>query len=251
MPFWEEMRSGYSDFRVNKEKIMKVLKGIVVIVSVIGLITCLSAFAEDINDGWKKVNESEGIVGYTRPSALTSVDEVMALGIVNAPVPVIESLLKDVSAQPEYMFMCSDAFKVELPELQSTEDVSFTYNKTDMPWPVNDRYSIFRANFMIDASTGALRVAVENISVDFDEKDKNAVRMPITIGQCIATPVGENETEVLYQVLADPGGNLPSWLVNMLSKNLGVKTIEGIREMVKKDKYKNADSVVTTTQWIR
>jgi hypothetical protein len=229
---------------------MKIWKAIAV-VSIISLLTCLSASAEEIEGGWKKVNESEGIVGYTRPSAETSVDEVMAIGIVKAPVPVIEALLRDASAQPEYMFMCSEAYTLQLPGLQTTDDIKFVYNKTDMPWPVNDRYAVFRANHMIDASTGAIRVAVQNISVDFDEKDENAVRMPITIGQCIATPMGENETEVLYQVLADPGGNLPSWLINMLSKNLGVKTIEGIREMVKKDKYKNASEVITRTPWVR
>lgn len=224
---------------------------IIFVVSVVVWMCCFSSFAADIGDDWKKVNESEGIVGYTRPAPMTSVDEVMAIGIVKAPVPVIEALLRDASAQPEYMFMCSEAYTLQLPGLQTTEDVKFVYNKTDMPWPVNDRYAVFRANHMIDASTGAIRVAVENISADFDEKDKKAVRMPITIGQCIATPVGENETEVLYQVLADPGGNLPSWLINMLSKNLGVKTIEGIRKMVEKDKYKNASEVITRTPWVR
>jgi len=229
---------------------MKIWKAIV-IVSMISLMICLSVSAEEIAGGWKKVNESEGIVGYTRPASMTSVDEVMAIGIVKAPVPVIEALLRDASAQPEYMFMCSEAYKVQLPGLQTTGDVKYAYNKTDMPWPVNDRYALFRADHMIDRSTGAIRVAVESISADFDEKDKKAVRMPITIGQCIATPVGEKETEVRYQVLADPGGNLPSWLVNMLSKNLGVKTIAGIREMVKKDKYRQATRIITTTPWVR
>lgn len=221
------------------------------VVSIISLLICFSASAEEIEGGWKKVNESEGIIGYTRPAQMTSVDEVMAIGIVKASVPVIEALLRDASAQPEYMYMCSEAYKLELPGLRTTDDIKFVYNKTDMPWPVNDRYAVFRAEHMIDVSTGTIRVAVENIPADFDEKDKKAVRMPITIGQCIATPVGENETEVLYQVLADPGGNLPSWLVNMLSENLGVKTIAGIREMVKKDKYKNASEVITTTPWVR
>ncbi len=250
MAFWEETPNGYSDYSRKGVVIMRIWK-VMAIVSVIGMVACFSVSAAEIGDGWKKVNESEGIVGYTRPAPMTSVDEVMAIGIVKASVPVIEALLRDASAQPEYMFMCCQAYELELPGWETTKDIKFIYNKTDMPWPVNDRYGILKAEQMIDTSTGALRVAVEDISADFDEKDKKAVRMPITIGQCIATPVGENETEVLYQVLADPGGNLPSWLVNMLSKNLGVKTIEGIREMVKKDKYKNATRIITTTPWVR
>jgi hypothetical protein len=63
----------------------------------------------------------------------------------------------------------------------------------------------------------------------------------------ILVPKGPDKTEVTYIALGDPGGNLPSFVVNLLTKNLSIRTIASMREMVKKDKYKNVKSVVTTT----
>lgn len=215
------------------------------------LLSIPSAWGEDLNGEWKKVNESDGIIGYTRPTSKTSVDEVKAIGTVDASVAVIEALLRDVPAQTEYMFMCIDALKVDIPGLESTRDSFYVYNKTGMPWPVSDRDVVGKVNFMVDKATGTLHVQSHKISTDFRTQDKKVVRMPIGEVEYILTPIGEGKTEVIYQILADPGGKLPSSLVNMLSKNLGVKTIAGIREMVKKDKYKNVKSITTTTPWIR
>jgi len=47
--------------------------------------------------------------------------------------------------------------------------------------------------------------------------------------------------------MSDPGGGLPAFLVSILSHDLGVKTIAGIRRMAKQEKYRQATAVTTTT----
>lgn len=49
--------------------------------------------------------------------------------------------------------------------------------------------------------------------------------------------------------VAPPVGRLPKFLVNLFSKKMGVDTIAGLREMVKKEKYRNAKALLTTTPW--
>jgi len=71
--------------------------------------------------------------------------------------------------------------------------------------------------------------------------------MPLVIVDYTLAPKGPDKTEVTYEALADPGGNLPAFVVNLLTKNLSIETISSIRKMVKKDKYKNIKAVVTTT----
>ena len=62
------------------------------------------AWAAD--DGWKKIGESDGIVGYTRPTTKSSVDEIKAVGIVDAPVAVIEAVIRDISVNAAiYIFV--------------------------------------------------------------------------------------------------------------------------------------------------
>lgn len=207
-------------------------------------------FAEEVRTGeWNEVSELDGIVGYTRWTSLTSVDEVMAVGTVDAPVAVIEAVLRDIPAQPEYMFRCVEAVVVDVPGMENRTDAFCAYNRTGMPWPVDDRYGIARAEYLIDHQTGTLHIRAREIEGDFDVPVQNAVRMPLTRMKIVIVPLESGGCKMTYQVLADPGGSLPSFVVNLFTKNLGIKTIAGIREMVKREKYRGAPSVVTTTPY--
>lgn len=201
-------------------------------------------------DGWKKIGESDGIVGYTRPTTKSSVDEIKAVGIVDAPVAVVEAVIRDIAAMPQYMYLCADAFLINTPDMKSAGDVVYFYSLTDMPFPVSDRDAVVRSSWSIDKATGTVNCKAEGIKTKY-KQSKDIVRTPLSIIDCTLVPKGANKTQVIYQVLADPGGELPSWLVSMLSKDYGIKTIAGLRKMVTKDKYKKVKNVVTTTPLLK
>jgi hypothetical protein len=224
----------------NKMKFIKVN----LIIMFIAGVSLSGVWADDT--GWKKIGESKGIVGYTRPTSKSSVEEIKGVGIIEAPVAVIEALLRDTRAGTEYMYKCKEASEVNTPELKKTADTKYFYNVTSMTYPVSDRDVVGKADWSIDKATGTGYLHAEGIKSDY-KMDKKKVRMPFLIADYILVPKGPDKTEVTYIALADPGGNLPSFLVNLLTKNLSIQTIAGMREMVKKDKYKNVKSVVTTT----
>jgi hypothetical protein len=216
----------------------------------IALLSVSSAWGQNLNGEWEKANESDGIIAFTRSPSEDNVHEIMAIGTVDVSVAVVEALLRDVAAQPEYVYLCTEAFVVDIPGLENTKDITYLYSRTGMPWPAYDRDVVVKAECMINEETGALLFQARSISADFKAQDERVVRIPKAIIEFVATPRGENKIELLYHIQMDPGGDLPAFIVNELSEDLAVKTIEGIREMVKKDKYKNAKSIVTTTPWI-
>jgi hypothetical protein len=73
--------------------------------------------------------------------------------------------------------------------------------------------------------------------------------MPIGDVTWVLVPAPNNTTKLTYQVLADPAGNLPSSIVNMLMKNVGVTTLKNIRKLAKQEPYSSAKSIVTTTPY--
>ncbi|MBN1364204.1 MAG: hypothetical protein JW976_05295 [Syntrophaceae bacterium] len=199
---------------------------------------------------WKKIGESDGIVGYTRPTTRSNVDEIKAVGIVDAPVAVIEAIIRDISLMPEYMYLCEKAFLINTPKMKSGEDIIYFYSLTDLPFPVSDRDVVVKSLWTIDKVKGIVYCHAEGIKTIYKQSE-DIVRMPLSIIDCTLVPKGANKTKVIYQVLADPGGELPSWLVKMLSKDYGIKTIAGLKKMVKKGKYKNVKAVITTTPHIK
>lgn len=196
---------------------------------------------------WKKVGEDKGIAGYTRATPKSSIDEVMAVGIIDAPIQVVEAIIRDPNAGKKFMFMCKEAYSINTPDLQSTDDdVVYNYNITDLPFPVKDRDAVARVEYTIDKATGAIYSHAEGIKTDYRNTGKT-VRMPLVTLDYKLVPKGADKTEVTYLAMADPGGNLPPALVNLLTRNIGIRTIANIRKLVQEDPYKNAPSVVTTT----
>jgi len=221
---------------------MKHLKLGIIGILILG-VCCSGVWAADA--GWKKVGEKNGIIGYTRPTNKSSVDEMKAVGMVEAPVAVIEAVIRDVSAQPEYMFRCKEAKLADTPEFKNSKDTAFFLNVTGMPYPLSDRDVLVRADYSVDRATGSLYVHMVGQNTIYMSDDKR-VRMPIMIADYILAPKGPNRTEMTYVALAEPGG-IPAFAVNLFCKNLPSATIAGIRELVKKDKYKNAKEIVTST----
>jgi len=198
---------------------------------------------------WKKVCESEGITGWSRANSLSSVDEIRAEGIIHAPVPVIEAILRDTPAQKKYMFMGKDAFNVEPGGLKSTKDTYYTYFRQGMPWPLHDRYGVNLLEFMYDNNSGAVYAKAHGVATDFTPPDKNMIRVPVGFCMWALMPLNSNATKVTYQLLADPAGNLPSAVVNVLLKNLGVTTLKNIRKLAGKEPYALARTIVTITPY--
>lgn len=206
------------------------------------------SWAED--GGWKKIGESDGIIGYTRPTTKSSVDEIKAVGVVDASVAVIEAVMRDISVMPEYVYLCKEAFLMNTPDMKSGGDVIFFYSLTDLPFPASDRDAVVRSVWTIDRETGIVYCHAEGLETTF-EQSQDIVRIPLSSMDCTLVPRGENRTEVIYQILGHPGGELPSWFVKMLSRDYGIKTIAGLRKIVKKNKYKNVRKIVTTTPHVK
>lgn len=202
------------------------------------------------SEDWKKIGESDGIVGYTRPTTKSSVDEIKAVGIVDAPVAVVEAVIRDISVMPEYAYLCKEAFMINTPEIKSEGDVISFYSLTNLPFPVSDRDAVAKSIWTVDKATGTVYCHAEGVKTAY-KQSKDVVRMPLSIIDCTLVPKGANKTQVIYQILADPGGELPSWLVKMLSKDYGIKTIAGLRKMATKDKFKNVKTIVTKTPHIK
>jgi hypothetical protein len=202
-------------------------------------------------DPWVKVKEGKGIVSYGKPGSKNPVKTVYAVGIVDASVPIIEALLRDVDAHGKWVHMVSEAKKIDLPARANSKDFFFEYCRLGMPWPVWDRDAIGSAEFLYHSASGELMVCIRGVKADDVKPNKRTIRMPVTNLIFKLVPKGPAATEVTYSIEADPAIALAPFILDMLFKTLAYNTIKNMREMVKLDAYKNAKAVFTTTPWVR
>jgi hypothetical protein len=219
-----------------------------VFIIILLMATCLEA---SVKVGpWKKIRESDGITGWVRTNSRSSVDEVRAEGIIDAPMPVVEAILRDVPAQKKFMFLCDDAKKIELPGYPNAADCFSTYFQQGLPWPLSDRYGLGRISLIIDSATGRIIVRGLAIKADFKPPKSGMVEMPFGDVTWILKEQAGGKTILTYQLLTDPGGNLPASVVNLLLKNLGVTTLKNIRKLSKLPPYRDAKTIFTSTPYL-
>jgi len=218
----------------------------VVVVMMALLIWVSSLQAQEQCTPWKKIRESEGVIGYARMNPRSPFSEIKAIGIVEASVASIEAVMRDVPSEKRWMFMCADAYRIDLPNLPGSPDSYYSYFRQGLPWPVSDRLAVVRHTLTIDKQRGILTFRGEGIDVEYQFKDKG-IRLPLVEVDCVLVPKGANRTEVTYQILPDVGGSLPIALINLLTRSLGVDTIKNLRKVVKEEPYRSARTIVTTT----
>lgn len=183
---------------------------------------------------WERIRQADGVAVERRGVAGSTLQEFRGSAVVDAPIAAILAVFNDVARATEWMDSCNGSRSLE--DLSDTEKV--VYNRTHAPWPVADRDAVLHNVARFDAA--GRRVELDFWSVD-DAKEppvKGVVRMPFLRGHWILWPSDDGRTtRVEYQVHANPGGALPSWLVNYVSRDLPFKTIEGLRAQVKRRQY--------------
>jgi hypothetical protein len=198
---------------------------------------------------WHKVRESDGIISWSRDNAASRIVEVRTQGTIDAPVYVIEAILRDTPAMKKYLFMCSEAFNIEPAGLKSSNDCYYTYYRQSLPWPVWDRYGTGRIEFMLDTKPGGVVGKAYPMPLDYAPHLKSAIRMTVGNVTWLLVPLDQDSTKVTYQLLADPAGDLPSAVVNLLMKNMGITTLKNVRKLAKDEPYRSAKTIVTTTPY--
>ena len=184
---------------------------------------------------WKLKKEADGLKVYLRDAEDSNIKEVKIEATFDASLSAIIAVLKDVPAYTSWIYKCAKAERLE----PAANTSSVYYCEIDFPWPLSDRDFIARSKLRQDPVSKHVFIDVKSSPAYLPEKD-GIVRIETMNIHCEFIPVEDNKVRMNYRLHSDPGGALPAWLVNMAVDNGPVNTIKGIREMLKKDKYRDA-----------
>lgn len=175
---------------------------------------------------WKLAKSGDGIEVYTRNRAEDKIKEFRVTTTVQQPLKRIENLLEDVEAYPTWQDNCEES---EVVEKIDNKTVISRYTSST-PFPFSDRDVVLKMTKK-PQSDGRVIYQIENAADAIEERDK-FVRIPRAGGRWELESKGNSATLVTYQFYADPGGNVPSWLVNMFIVQGPYNSFKQMRELL-------------------
>ncbi|HNY66965.1 MAG TPA: START domain-containing protein [Deltaproteobacteria bacterium] len=199
------------------------------------LMLAQTAVAGPLEEGWTLSKQGEGITVYTRPIPGLPMKEFMGEGDVDAPLAVVQQVFLDFPSYTQWYGMCKE-FRL-LKTLNDKPNHYIVYYVLSSPWPVKDRDMVLDIQTEDLSREGKVILNIKAIPDELVPVSKKYVRMTRLIGKTTMTKVNDTKTHVVLTINSDPAGSVPIKLSDMVAKNQPFKTIQGLREMVKKDIY--------------
>jgi hypothetical protein len=185
------------------------------------------AFPQSTN--WEKVKESNRVTVYTCSVPGSDFNAFKAITEVNAPIDRVEAALRDINTYDEWYDQVSHGEKLS----ETRTNTGYCYVIVDLPWPAKDRDNIFKYKWIIDNQNGT-RTLTSHAVPDYLPRKEDCIRIEQTDSIWRLTLKGPNRVEIYHEVYADPGGQLPAWIVNSFLVDGPVRSLSRLRERVEK-----------------
>ncbi len=183
---------------------------------------------------WDLKKDKNGIRVYTKSVSGSNFKAFKGETVLDAGLSQVIAVIKDVEAYAEWMPSSKRSEELHHP----SEVHQIYYLSTKAPWPVSDRDGVYECRIQHDHNTRTTTVRIKALPDYVPEKD-NHVRITRTDGFWRLTDLGDGRTEVHYEVLAEPGGNIPAWLAQAKVVSVPYETLLGMKERVKLPKYRD------------
>lgn len=216
---------------------MKTTNQIINLVNKVFFISLLFVFAlksASAQNDWKLSTEKDGIRIYTSMVPDSKVKAVKVECDLTATPAQLVALVMDINTAPDWVYHVKSA-KL-LKQVSATE--LYYYSEVNLPWPVANRD--FVAHLTVSQDTNTKIVTIDGPAVPgFVPVKSGIVRIDHSAGKWIISPIGPNQIHVEYSIHVDPGGALPSWLVNMFATDAPLKIFKNLKTQLQKPVYKN------------
>jgi hypothetical protein len=198
------------------------------------LFLVLKMSSASAQNNWKLSTEKDGIKIYTSMVPDSKIKAIKVECNLNATPSQVVALVMDVNTAPDWVYHVKSAKLVK----QVSASELYYYSEVSLPWPAANRD--FVAHLTVSQDPDTKVVTIDGPAVPgFVPIKKGIVRIDNSIGKWIITPMGPDQVNVEYSIHVDPGGALPSWLVNMFATEAPLKIFQSLRMQLQKSAYKN------------
>lgn len=203
--------------------------------SVVALFVSVSSVSFAQNYNWKLAKEDKklGIQVFTSEVEGSNLDAFKGEMLVKDELWRLLALLNDAQKAPLWIENCKSMKLIE----QKSEKEAIYYTVNRVPWPLQNRDLVSLVKTSINQSTRIVTLNINNVGGVVAKKEK-LVRIPMLKGFWRFIPKKEGRIKVIYQIHADPGGDIPSWLANAVAVDSPFNTLKNMLKMLKDNNFK-------------
>lgn len=200
------------------------MKNLLLLMFCCGMTVMLSAQ----NEGWSLAKEKNGVQVFTRFVEGYPVKEFKGVVQIKTDLNSVINTVRDADKHKDWMHNTSASRLVK----KIKDDVILTYSVNDAPWPVSDRDNVIKITFQRKSPN--VVVGLMKAITGYVPEKSGKVRVKKLEGYWEFKDLGNGYIEVTQQVLADPGGAIPSWLANSSIIDAPYNTLLGLKKYLEK-----------------
>ncbi len=204
------------------------LRTLPIVATLLALATAPAAAAETGDEGWTLLYDKDGIEGWRRSSDDSKLHEWRGQGYIDADFYRVVAVYMDSNRSDEWVADCLESVEVEKPDV----DHQITYNMTDLPKPFWDRDFLWEEEYVYDTDARTVYDTMWSVTHDDYPQREGVVRGELLSSSFYARWDEPERTWVEVRIHVDPGGKLPAWLINIVSRSWPFITFQDLRKQV-------------------
>lgn len=184
---------------------------------------------------WQLQKDRNGVKVYYREPADSPIKELKIVTQVKCSLSSALAVLQDVPNLSKWVYRCTQAklLKVVSPTVYHYSNI------TDFPWPMYDREFIMRCTTWQDPAT-LIVYSKSSAMPDALPADSRYMRVRKTESSWTFKPLGNGMVELEYYLKSDPGGNIPTFLINAALDSGPLYSLEKFKKLVQQEPYAKA-----------
>jgi len=194
-----------------------------------------SASAGAADSSWEKTGDSNGVRVYRKEVPDQPVVAFRGEAVIDAPILRVASVLVDEDRSKEWV----DSLVVNKILRKLNDHDYVLYNHVGMPFILKDREFVSIVHVTPDQEKQTFDLAYTPTE-DPDAPKTDYVRGLLHKSEFFLRSIdGGKRCEIEVEILCDPKGAIPKWLVNLFQASWPENTIEALRKQVAKPDVKD------------
>lgn len=186
---------------------------------------------------WELARDRKGIKVWTKEEPGYPIRAFKAVTVVESSLTGLVTLIMDTDRVDQW------AYRVMRIEVLSRDDDAGTFvirTETDFPWPLTNRDVVLVGKVSQDDKSRVVTIRSRSTPPGQYPLHPDFLRMPDMVGDWILRPLPGGRVEVTMIGRANPSGNVPFGVVNLIIHETPYLTLLGLRDLISNERYRNA-----------